>query len=403
MALTDAWLKAVAGKDRERVEVRSDRDGLSARVSPKGKVVFQVRYRYGNKAQRIDVGTYPATSLKMARSNVLRLKEELDAGNDPKVVRRLERVARESVTSLEVLVRQWYEKVAVDQYATHEQILRTFELHTFPELGALPAGDIPLPVWMARLEKIKQEAPHIAVRVLGTMKNVYRWAVRRELVRSNPLEHITPKADLNFQRQPKDRFLTSEEIQWLIEAIDKSRIAAKNKIFLKLCLFFGCRNGELRAAEWSHFDFEAMTWTVPWQNHKMGKKSRQPIIRPVIAEVVPLLELARELSNSRSYLFTHSTKDEPVGHTAYLTLPYRIRDWVRKHKGVEMAEWSVHDLRRTARTNFSELTEPHVAEIILAHRLPGEWRVYDRHHYLDEQRECYQRWWSRLEALGGLA
>ncbi|EPA97866.1 integrase family protein [Pseudomonas sp. G5(2012)] len=49
----------------------------------------------------------------------------------------------------------------------------------------------------------------------------------------------------------------------------------------------------------------------------------------------------------------------------------------------------VHDLRKTARPNFSTLTEPHFAEIMLGHKLPGSWQVYDQYDYLAEQKEAY--------------
>lgn len=39
MSLNDAWLKKNNGKLREKVEVVSDRDSMSVRVSPKGKIV----------------------------------------------------------------------------------------------------------------------------------------------------------------------------------------------------------------------------------------------------------------------------------------------------------------------------------------------------------------------------
>jgi len=46
MALSDTWLKAHHGKERPALAERGDRDGLSVRVSPKGKITFQLRYRY---------------------------------------------------------------------------------------------------------------------------------------------------------------------------------------------------------------------------------------------------------------------------------------------------------------------------------------------------------------------
>jgi integrase len=65
----------------------------------------------------------------------------------------------------------------------------------------------------------------------------------------------------------------------------------------------------------------------------------------------------------------------------------------------DMPHWSVHDLRKTARTNLSTLTEPHIAEIILGHKLPGQWQVYDHHAYLSEQGVAYSAWFDRLTTI----
>ena len=64
-----------------------------------------------------------------------------------------------------------------------------------------------------------------------------------------------------------------------------------------------------------------------------------------------------------------------------------------------MAHWSMHDLRKTARTNFSTLADLHVAEVMLGHSLKGMQGVYDKHLYLEEQAAAYSAWWKRLEQL----
>ena len=84
MALSEAWLKANNGKARETVEVVADRDAMSVRVSPKGKIVFQLRYRFNGKQERIDIGTYPLISLKDARLEAVKLRAFLDQGKNPK-------------------------------------------------------------------------------------------------------------------------------------------------------------------------------------------------------------------------------------------------------------------------------------------------------------------------------
>ncbi len=72
---------------------------------------------------------------------------------------------------------------------------------------------------------------------------------------------------------------------------------------------------------------------------------------------------------------------------------------LRKHQNYEMKHWSLHDFRKTARTNFSTLTQPHIAEIMLGHSLGGVWRVYDHYDYLKEQADALEAWCTRLFKL----
>ena len=87
MAISEAWLKAQLGKDREKLEEFADRDSMSIRITPKGKVIFQLRYRYNGKQSRLDLGSYPNLSLKNARLEVSRLRAELERGHDTKQVK----------------------------------------------------------------------------------------------------------------------------------------------------------------------------------------------------------------------------------------------------------------------------------------------------------------------------
>jgi hypothetical protein len=54
-----------------------------------------MRYRYNGSvnAKRLDLGTYPAMSLKKVRAEHLRLRGKQEQGHDPKVVRSTEKTA----------------------------------------------------------------------------------------------------------------------------------------------------------------------------------------------------------------------------------------------------------------------------------------------------------------------
>lgn len=403
MALSDSWLKAQNGKARSKREEKTDRDGLSVRVTPKGRIVFQMRYRYDRQLQRLDLGSYPLMSLKEARKENQRLKKELEQGHDPRIVRRLEKQAIMEADSLQSLFSQWYESYCKKNKQNHREIKRSFELYVFPTLGGLPAGKITLHQWLALLEEQAAVRPGIADRLLTNAKQLLKWAVKRQLVPVNALAEINAREDLQIRKVAGSRSLTDEEIRLVWQAVNESRMSAKNKLYVKLCLLWGCRNGELRLSEKAHFDLEDMVWTIPPENHKLGKMTGKPLLRPIIPTIKPLIEQAMALSGKGTYLFNNSGTNEPMGKSAPLALPYNIMQWLRRHKDYEMKHWSLHDLRKTARTNLSTLTAPHIAEIMLGHRLPGSWQVYDHYDYLPEQTKAYEAWCARLEELTGTA
>lgn len=399
MALTDTWLKANNGKERNALEERSDRDGLGVRITPNGKITYQLRYRYVGSAKRLDLGTYPLLPLKDARAEAQRLRAQLEQGHDPKIVRLLEKQAILEADSIEQLFRQWHQAYCVKNKEGHHDILRSFEIHVFPRIGMLPAERVTLHEWLDLLEEHAGIRPGIAERILINAKQMYKWAVKRRLVPANPLADISARNDLQVKKVPGSRSLSAEEIVRVWRAIERSRMATKNKLFLKLCLLFGCRNGELRQSEKEHYDFEKKVWIVPAANHKIGKTTGKPLLRPIIPEAEALLREAFALSGRGKYVFTNTGSLEPMGTSAPLALPYNIMQWLRRHEKYEMEHWSVHDLRKTARTNFSTLTEPHIAEIMLGHRLPGAWQVYDHYDYLPEQAKALAAWAARLKTL----
>jgi len=140
MALTDTWLKANHGKERAALEARSDRDGLGVRIPPTGEITFQLRYRYDGSAKRLDLGSYPLLALKVARAQAQRLRAQRKQGQDPKIVRLLEKQAILNADSIESLFRQWHEACCVKNKEGPHDILRSFEIHVLPRIGQLPAG-----------------------------------------------------------------------------------------------------------------------------------------------------------------------------------------------------------------------------------------------------------------------
>ena len=94
-------------------------------------------------------------------------------------------------------------------------------------------------------------------------------------------------------------------------------------------------------------------------------------------------------------------------------LPERFRDcvfrqwsWHRaKSKFNGVADWRIHDLRRTAATGMAELgVQPHIIEAILNHYSgyrSGVAGVYNRARYLEEMRSALEKWAAHIGGLVG--
>jgi integrase len=72
-------------------------------------------------------------------------------------------------------------------------------------------------------------------------------------------------------------------------------------------------------------------------------------------------------------------------------------------KKCAVAEWTLHDLRRTFATKLAGLdVPPHVVERLLNHvsgTISGVAAIYNRFSYVDEMRDAMKRWEERLTAL----
>ncbi len=362
MALSDTWLKSNNGKLREATQVVNDRDGLSVRISPKGKIVFQMRYRFNNASKRMDIGTYPMMSLKEARAEVLENKKELDKGRDPLQLKLKKETAYLAQPTVRQICLEFFETAAAHKAACKDD-KRAFELHVFPRLGKRICDEVTLQEWSQLLFTIVSYAKTVAIKVLGNLKLIMKWGCIHGKLKEQTLLHIRA-IDLNVRKNPRTRYLTEQEIFWVIHATFLSTgISPKNKLMILMLLIFGCRVGELRTAKKSDFDFQNHTWTIPPEQHKTGARSRKAIVRPLIPQVEVLIKQAFELSPPDcewAFPIIRAQKYKPTQKGFQTTIPTYINENVKRYFDVEMNHWTTHDLRRTMRTHIAEFAPPHI-------------------------------------------
>jgi hypothetical protein len=79
-------------KPKDKPYLLSDGDGLHLRVHSKGGRQWRLRFRFGGKPNMMSLGPYPAVSLLQARRKRDRVKEQLAAGINPSLSRKLEKL-----------------------------------------------------------------------------------------------------------------------------------------------------------------------------------------------------------------------------------------------------------------------------------------------------------------------
>jgi integrase len=193
--------------------------------------------------------------------------------------------------------------------------------------------------------------------------------------------------------------LSREEIAVLLMAIrDTPAFGRENAIAVRLLLALCVRKGELLAATWNEFDLDGATdrgplWRLPEERTKTGSALEIPLA----PSIVELLRALHTLALGSKYVFPARRRDakaryEHVGIDTLNVAMSRL-----KH---ELPPFTLHDLRRTARTQLAELgVRGEVAEKCLNHKVRGVVGIYNTHDYYAERRDALQTWAALIVEL----
>src|SRR4030088_3493536 len=92
MALTDREIRKI--EPGTALAKLSDGGGLQLWVTPDGAKRWRLAYRHNGKQKTLAIGVYPTTSLRAARDARDDSKRLLSKGQDPSLVRRLDKAAK---------------------------------------------------------------------------------------------------------------------------------------------------------------------------------------------------------------------------------------------------------------------------------------------------------------------
>ena len=282
MRLTDRGIAALKAK-AERYEVWEDgRTGLGVRVSTVGRKSWVFMYRFGGKARRMGLSTYPAVGLADARVKHANAKALLEKGIDPGAKEIERKQAERSAETVADLVEEYLEKWARPRKRSAAEDERQLRKDVLPVWGKRKAKDITRRDVITLLDGIAERgSPIQANRTLAVVRKMFNFAISRDIVDATPVAMVQPPATEN----KRDRVLSADEIRALWKGLDTAPMSEGVKLVLKLQLATAQRKGEIVGAALDEFDFEDNIWTIPAERSKNGQAHRVPL-SPLALELI---------------------------------------------------------------------------------------------------------------------
>jgi integrase len=268
----------------------------------------------------------------------------------------------------EVYAEYFKREVKAKALISADQIDWSFGIYVLPDWGkrdfvSIRRGDV-----VALLDKLEDErGRRTADIVLAYTRRVANWyAIRNE-------DYQSPFVKGMARRKPGEskraRILTDDEIRAVWGAAD-----GPYGVLAKLALLTAQRRDKLATMRWS--DLAGGVWTVPHEGRQKGTGGALTL--PKIA-----LEILAALPRFDSSDFVFSEVGDGNGFSGFSKGHNRLIE------SSEVKNWTLHDLRRTARSLMSRAgVQSDHAERVLGHVISGVEGIYDRHLYADEKAQA---------------
>jgi integrase len=216
------------------------------------------------------------------------------------------------------------------------------------KLREIKSGDVQRYMDQRRLVKRKNGKRLRAATIrneVHTLSAIFREAIRRDLVQSNPCSRVKkPKEDNTIVR-----YLTPDEEERLFKALSEQR-----KPIVIVALHTGMRKGEILNLEWTDIDFDQRLILV--KNTKSDRKRYIPM-NDVVFETLKALPVDPE----SKYVFVNPKTGDVYGDIK--------KSWATTMRRAKIEKFRFHDLRHTFASRLVQAGIPIIVVMeLLGHR-----------------------------------
>ena len=399
--LTDSQCKNLA-LPAKGINQLSDGHGLSLQADSKGGKYWRLRYYHPHtkKREEIRLGIYPDVSLKAARVKREELRALLEKGIDPKQHQQEQEIKQrnQALNSFEAVARKWHadQQAKPDKWTPEHahRLLRSIELHIFPDIGQRPIAEImPLEV-LSLLQRLEAAGKYdTAHKVYDVVNQVFSYAVRLRICVFNPAAEL--RRELAQVKQQSFHHLSDPaEIGQLLRDIDGYTGTPQVRILLKLSPYVFTRPAELLMMKWAELDWDNGIWEKSGEGEQKGERMKNGLdfLIPLSRQAAALIEQMKPITGHYDYVFWNKGTGQPFSEAAASKALHRL--------GYKDKQ-TMHGFRHIASTALNEQGfNGDWVERQLAHKDPNQTRkTYNKAEYLEQRTAMMQAYADYLDSL----
>jgi integrase len=405
--------------------------GLVLRVGTSGFKSWLFRFKWNGNSTRIALGIFPALGLAEAREAAAAKQLLLKRGIDPRKAARPERHnqkdagAKQLTTlspqsaapkpkaaeaerqsrdkqvilapgggdkrSVQYLAYEYVEKFVKVNREIPGEVIRILNKDVLPFWRERDARTISAREIVERLDAIvARGSPVAANRTADILGQMFKFGIHRAIVDQSPVQLFFSPGG---REKPRKRVLTDEELMAFLHGVHAVCSSPRKAHTLRLLLLTLQRRSTVGLAEWKEFDFEERLWRIPDEHDKERRGHILPLTNSAIAE----LKALKSLSKGSRFVLPSKNGAKPASPQLISRSVTRLQE---RFQAIAIKPFTVHDLRRTGRTQLSKLGVPkHISERVLNHSKETVEGTYDLYEYVPEKRTALERWEKRLREL----
>jgi integrase len=285
------------------------------------------------------------------------------------------------------LIESFLEKHARPNLRTAPEIERRLRKNAIPLIGNVRLAELHRRDINRAVDPIVRRGRLAeACRVFEDLRSIMRWALARGDLDRNPMDGMKKPA----APRTRTRVLGDDEIKNLWNDLPKTLAKSKScQRIIRLCLVTAQRVGEVSGMRRDELDLTRREWRLPGSR----TKNRHAHCVALSDLAIRIIKEALADADNSPFVFPSGARSLPAIAVA--------RSIGRAQKRFGLAQWSAHDLRRTAITNMARLGVPpivlgHIANHRTTTKAGVTLGIYAHHDYATECGQALQRWSRHL-------